>query len=204
MPGSLLDYKMFKYLTRRIIGTIPVVILISLLVFMLVQLAPAIPPICFCQRRRRPKILQLRARDGIKRTYLHSILKFLLSAIQGDLGTSFRYADPVLTVIADRLPATIELAFFAILVAIIIGVPLGVWAGARPNSWVDNIGSFWFFWNKHAELLVWDHAYFDSFWLFEPSTVGGRETYGYPVIRSPVFIFSIVFSPETGLQPLMA
>jgi peptide/nickel transport system permease protein len=67
--------------------------------------------------------------------------KFFTAAIQGDLGTSFRYADPVLTMIAERLPATIELAIVSIIIAIVIAVPLGVWAGARPNSWIDNLGS---------------------------------------------------------------
>ena len=89
--------------------------------------------------------------------------------------------------IGERLPATIELAIASLLIAIILGIPLGVWAGAKPNSWADNFGSvfgffgismpnFWF----GIMLILVISGYFN--WL--PSS--GRSTYGVAQGPKPV------------------
>jgi ABC-type dipeptide/oligopeptide/nickel transport system permease component len=131
---------------RRSLGTLPVIVLISLLVFMLVQAAPGDPAdLLLSDEATKEDVEEARKRWGLDQPVYIQYLKFLWAAIQGDLGTSFRYADPVLTMIGDRLPATIELAFVSILIAILFGLPLGVWAGARPNSWADNVGSIFGF-----------------------------------------------------------
>jgi peptide/nickel transport system permease protein len=67
--------------------------------------------------------------------------RFLVNALSFDFGRSFRYDEPVMGLIAERFPASLELAVTATLLAIAIGVPLGVWAGSKPNSWVDHVGS---------------------------------------------------------------
>ena len=137
---------MFTYITRRVIGTIPVIILISLLVFLLVQAAPGDPAdLLLSDEATKADVDEARQRWGLDQPIWVQYWKFLIAALHGDLGTSFRYADPVLTMILDRLPATIELAVFSILIAVLLGVPLGVWAGARPNSWADNLGSLFGF-----------------------------------------------------------
>ena len=59
---------------------------------------------------------------------------FLKNALQGDLGNSFQYGIPALQVILERMPATLELAIFAMLITIVVGVPLGMWAGLYPES----------------------------------------------------------------------
>ncbi|MPZ38455.1 MAG: ABC transporter permease subunit [Rhizobiales bacterium] len=133
---------MLAYVIRRVAGTIPVIILISLLVFMLVQAAPGDPAdLLLSDEATAEDVADARARWGLDQPVWVQYWKFLTAALQGDLGTSFRYADPVLTMIAERLPATIELAVVSIIIAVVIAVPLGVWAGARPNSWIDNLGS---------------------------------------------------------------
>ncbi|MEK9685344.1 MAG: ABC transporter permease [Rhodospirillaceae bacterium] len=137
---------MLSYILRRSLGTLPVIVLISLLVFMLVQAAPGDPAdLLLSDEATKEDVEEARKRWGLDQPVYIQYLKFLWAAIQGDLGTSFRYADPVLTMIGDRLPATIELAFVSILIAILFGLPLGVWAGARPNSWADNVGSIFGF-----------------------------------------------------------
>jgi peptide/nickel transport system permease protein len=68
-------------------------------------------------------------------------LKFVGSAVTGEFGKSFKYAEPVSQVIKARLPATIELAIFSMIIAILLAIPLGVWAGSKPNSWLDNLGT---------------------------------------------------------------
>jgi ABC-type dipeptide/oligopeptide/nickel transport system permease component len=113
---------------------------------MLVQAAPGDPAdLLLSDEATKEDVEEARKRWGLDQPVYIQYLKFLWAAIQGDLGTSFRYADPVLTMIGDRLPATIELAFVSILIAILFGLPLGVWAGARPNSWADNVGSIFGF-----------------------------------------------------------
>ena len=171
---------MLGYLLRRVIATIPVVVLISLLVFLLIHAAPGDPADLLLSEEASPQdIADARRRWGLDQPIYVQYLRFLANILSGDLGTSFRYADPVITLIGERLPATIELAIASLLIAIILGIPLGVWAGAKPNSWADNLGSmfgffgismpnFWF----GIMLILVISGYFN--WL--PSS--GRSTYG--------------------------
>ena len=171
---------MLGYLLRRVIATIPVVVLISLLVFLLIHAAPGDPADLLLSEEASPQdIADARRRWGLDQPIYVQYLRFLANILSGDLGTSFRYADPVITLIGERLPATIELAIASLLIAIILGIPLGVWAGAKPNSSADNFGSmfgffgismpnFWF----GIMLILVISGYFN--WL--PSS--GRSTYG--------------------------
>lgn len=185
---------MLIYITRRMIGTIPVIILISLLVFMLVQAAPGDPAdLLLSDEATTEDVEEARKRWGLDQPVYIQYGKFFIAAIQGDLGESFRYAEPVLLLITERLPATIELAAFSILIAVVFGVPLGVWAGARPNSWADNFGSlFGFFgismpnfWLGIMLILV-----VSGFLNLLPSA--GRSTYG--IAGDPITGFYILDS----------
>src|SRR6185503_7930807 len=136
--------------------TLPVLLLISLLVFLLIHAAPGDPTLLLLgEETNAAEVARAKERWGLDQPIYIQYLKFLRSAAVGDFGKSFKYAEPVIRVITSRLPATIELAIFAIIIATLLAIPLGVWAGARPNSWVDNLGtsvglfgismpSFWF------------------------------------------------------------
>jgi peptide/nickel transport system permease protein len=169
-----------RYLLGRIIATIPVVILISLLVFLLIHAAPGDPAdLLLSDEASAADIAEARHRWGLDQPIYVQYLRFLANIASGDLGISFRYSDPVLDLIGQRLPATIELAIASMLIAIAFGIPLGVWAGAKPNSWADNLGStFGFFgismpsfWLGIMLILIVS-GHFN--WL--PSS--GRNTYG--------------------------
>jgi ABC-type dipeptide/oligopeptide/nickel transport system permease component len=137
---------MLAFLFRRVLATIPVVLLISLLVFLLIHAAPGDPAdLLLSDEASAQDIADARHRWGLDQPIYVQYLKFLSNILAGDLGISFKYADPVITMIGQRLPATIELAIVSILIAILLGVPLGVWAGAKPNSWADNFGSLFGF-----------------------------------------------------------
>ena len=171
---------MIGYLVRRVTGTIPVIILISMLVFMLVQAAPGDPAdMLLSDEASKEDVDEARKRWGLDQPIYIQYAKFLVLALQGDLGESFRYADPVIDLIIIRLPATAELAVFAIIIAIIFGLPLGVWAGARPNSWVDNVGSFFGFFG-----ISMPNFWFGIMLILVVSGVfnllpsAGRDTYG--------------------------
>ena len=130
------------YLLSRLLGTLPVLLLISLLVFLLIHAAPGDPSLMLLgENATAADIAEARQRWGLDRPIFIQYLKFISSVAQGNLGKSFRFAEPVREVIAARLQATLELAIFSILVATILAIPLGVWAGGRPNSWMDNLGT---------------------------------------------------------------
>jgi len=71
---------------------------------------------------------------GLDKTLPMQYLSFLGGVVHGDLGRSFVHATSALGLILERMPATLELAFAAMLIAIVIGIPLGLWAGLRPNG----------------------------------------------------------------------
>jgi ABC-type dipeptide/oligopeptide/nickel transport system permease component len=133
---------MAGYLFHRLAGTIPVLLLISLLVFLLIHAAPGDPTLLLLgEETNAAEVARAKERWGLDQPLFVQYLKFLKSAAAGDFGKSFKYAEPVARVIKTRLPATIELAILAIIIATLLAIPLGVWAGAKPNSWVDNLGT---------------------------------------------------------------
>ncbi|MBR7889047.1 ABC transporter permease [Marinomonas sp. A79] len=81
----------------------------------------------------------LREELGLNDSLLTQYGRFLQNALQGDLGTSYYYKEPVLDVIFDKVPATLELAFCAILLVVLIATPLGVLAAINPKHWVSRI-----------------------------------------------------------------
>ena len=171
---------MGTYLLRRLVGTIPVMILISMLVFLLIQAAPGDPTLMLLgEDSTQEDIDQATKRWGLDQPVYIQYVKFFMSAAQGNLGRSFKYDEPVLDVIVNRIPATLELATASVIIAIFFAIPLGVWAAAKPNSWVDNTGttfglfgismpSFWF-----GIMLI---LLFAGILNILPSA--GRDTYG--------------------------
>jgi ABC-type dipeptide/oligopeptide/nickel transport system permease component len=133
---------MTGYFLQRLAGTVPVLLLISLLVFLLIHAAPGDPTLLLLgEETNAEEVARAKERWGLDQPVYIQYLKFLRSAATGDFGNSFKYAEPVTRVIISRLPATIELAVFAIIIATLLAIPLGVWAGSRPNSWIDNLGT---------------------------------------------------------------
>jgi peptide/nickel transport system permease protein len=171
---------MLRYLLGRIAATIPVVVLISLLVFLLIHAAPGDPAdLLLSDEASAADIAEARHRWGLDQPIYVQYLRFLANILSGDLGMSFKYADPVISLIGERLPATVELAIASMMIALLAGIPLGVWAGAKPNSWADNLGSTFglfgismpSFWLGIMLILIVS-GHFN--WL--PSS--GRNTYG--------------------------
>jgi ABC-type dipeptide/oligopeptide/nickel transport system permease component len=133
---------MSNFLIKRLAGTVPVMLLISLLVFSLIHAAPGDPTLMLLgEEATAQDIAKAKERWGLDQPFYIQYVKFLESAVRGDFGKSFKFAEPVTAVIKQRIPATIELAAFSIVIAILLAIPLGVWAGAKPNSWIDNLGT---------------------------------------------------------------
>jgi len=77
---------------------------------------------------------KVRSDLGLDKPFYIQYVRFIGAAMKGNLGDSFVFEEPALLLILDRLPATFELAMFALLLAIVIGIPLGMWAGLKPDS----------------------------------------------------------------------
>jgi peptide/nickel transport system permease protein len=157
-----------------------VLLLITLLVFVLLHAAPGDPAsMLMGQENTAADLAEARRRWGLDQPILVQYLKFVRTAATGDLGKSFRFARPVSEVIAERLPATIELASFSIAIAILLAIPLGVWAGARPNSWLDNVGtSFGLFGISMPNFWLGIMLILILAGTFHVLPSGGRSTYG--------------------------
>jgi ABC-type dipeptide/oligopeptide/nickel transport system permease component len=127
-----------RYLFRRILLTIPVLLGVATLVFSLIHLVPGDPAQAMLGDGASPQdISDLRASLGLDRPLLEQYIAFLRQAAAGDLGKSFRTGQPVTSMILERLPATAELAIAAMTVAIIIAIPLGVVAAVWRGTAVD-------------------------------------------------------------------
>ena len=126
----------------RLGSTLPVLLLVTVLVFLLIHAAPGDPASLLVSPDATPEdVERLRHTLGLDQPLYVQYLKFLAAALHADLGRSFHYGEPVLRLIGQHLPATLELALVSTALAAAIGIPLGVRAGARPNSWFDNLGS---------------------------------------------------------------
>ena len=133
---------MLAYSIRRLFGVIPVLLVVSLLVFLLMQAAPGDPvSMLISDEASQEDRARVAAAWGLDRPAPVQYLSFVTNAAVGDFGTSFRYREPVMDLVLARLPASFELALYATILAIAIGIPLGVLAAARPNSIFDTIGS---------------------------------------------------------------
>jgi ABC-type dipeptide/oligopeptide/nickel transport system permease component len=128
-------------LSRRILGAIPVLLGISFLVFMLMHIAPGDPVSLLLGDDATPAdVEQIRRELGLDKPLLMQYWDFLSRAIRGDFGRSLKFNEPVMKLVFERLPATIELAFISLIVAIVIAVPLGVYSAIKHNSLFDHAG----------------------------------------------------------------
>jgi ABC-type dipeptide/oligopeptide/nickel transport system permease component len=129
---------MTRYLTRRLLLTVPVLIGVATLVFALIHLVPGDPVQAMLGDSASPQdVADVRARLGLDRPLYVQYGTFLAGLAHGNLGTSLRTNQPVAAAIAERLPATFELAFAAMAVAVAVALPLGVIAAVRAGTPVD-------------------------------------------------------------------
>jgi ABC-type dipeptide/oligopeptide/nickel transport system permease component len=128
-----------RFLGRRIALTLPVLLGVATLVFLLIHLIPGDPALAMLGEAAAPEdVDDLRRRLGLDRPLLEQYVSFLGGALRGDLGTSLRTGEPVAREIAARLPATIELAGAAMLVAIAVALPLGIAAAVWRGRLIDH------------------------------------------------------------------
>ena len=125
---------MSVFIIRRLMQSALVVILMSFIVFSGVFLVGDPVEILVSDDADQEEREMMIKSMGLDKPFLVQYGIFISKAVKGDLGDSFVFQEPALLLILDRMPATMELAVVALLIAIIFGIPLGVWAGLKPES----------------------------------------------------------------------
>lgn len=129
---------MLHYIGKRLLQLIPVLLGMTFLVFMIIRAIPGDPAqVILGQLASKEAIESLRASLGLDNPWYVQYFDYLFGLLQGDLGESMRTVKPVASEIWPYLAATFELAFFAILIAVIIGVNAGIISAWFQNSWFD-------------------------------------------------------------------
>ena len=122
------------FVSRRILQSLVVVLVMSLVVFVGVHLVGDPVHILISDDMTKEEVERFVRQLGLDRPLHEQYLHFLANAARGDLGNSFVHGEPALKLILERMPATLELAFAAFLLAVVVGIPLGMYAGLKPES----------------------------------------------------------------------
>lgn len=125
---------MTAYLIRRIGQTIITLLAMSVLVFVGVYMVGNPVDVMINATATPAERQQIITSLGLDQPVWTQYWNFLLNALSGNLGNSFLYNQPALQLIFARIPATLELAFSALFIALVVGIPLGVWAGLKPRN----------------------------------------------------------------------
>ncbi len=130
------------YILKRLLQAIPLLIGIATITFFIVHLAPGDPMDMFLDTRYRrqidPEVIELlRQKYGLDQPIHVQYVKWIGNLLHGDLGESFRYRRPVATLIAERIPYTLQLTILALLLDVLVGITLGIISAIKQYSLVD-------------------------------------------------------------------
>ncbi len=133
---------MAELILRRVLVAIPTVIIVSMLVFGLQKLLPGDPVLAMAGEERDPEVIEfLRDKYHLNDPVPVQYGIWVGQVLQGDFGTSLRTDTPVTTLIANKLPVTIQLALMAMVVAILVGVPAGILSAVRKGTVIDYLAN---------------------------------------------------------------
>lgn len=123
---------------RRLLLAVPVVLLVTIMVFSLMHMLPGDPATVILGQEATPEAVEaLREELGLNKPIVIQYVEWLGGVLQGNLGRSLVDHSPVSDLIMQRLPTTIELTIGTFIVAIVIAIPAGILSATRPGSWVD-------------------------------------------------------------------
>ncbi|HUP44650.1 MAG TPA: ABC transporter permease [Thermoanaerobaculia bacterium] len=134
---------MTQYIIRRLLQMIPITLGILTLIFALIHLIPGDPAVQIAGEGARPQDIEnVRKALGLDQPLWQQYVTYLRNLARGDLGTSFRTGESVAEEIRLRYPATMQLAFGSMFVALLVAFPLGIVSAIYRNSWIDNVARF--------------------------------------------------------------
>lgn len=134
---------MWKYILKRLLSLLPVLLGVTLLVFLILSLAPGDPAKTILGEQAKPEAIeQLREEMGLNDPILVQYGRYMLNLVQGDFGTSYKTKVGVSQEILARIPTTMKLSFSATIIAVLLAIPLGIIAAVHQNSFVDGASMF--------------------------------------------------------------
>ena len=129
---------MIQFILRRLLIAVPVLLLVSLISASLMQLVPGDPAAMIAGSSASDiEVAKIREQLGLNRPFASRLGAWYVALAHGDLGNSILLNRPVTTAIAERVPVTLALAGFALLLTVAIGLPCGIIAAVRANTWID-------------------------------------------------------------------
>lgn len=134
---------MIQYIIRRLLQMIPITLGILTLIFSLIHLIPGDPAIQIAgEGASAADVAAVRTALGLDQPLWKQYVTYVTNLARGDLGRSFRTHESVAKEIGARYPATMQLAFGSMLVALLVAFPLGIISAIYRNSWIDNVARF--------------------------------------------------------------
>jgi len=134
---------MLRYVLKRLLALIPILVFVSFVTFGMVRLTPGDPALIMSGGRQvSAEVLQnIRSQYHLDQDPITQYFYWAGNALQGDLGQSFRLKQGVSGLIRDRLPITIKLIFLSTIISLVVAIPLGILAALFKNSWIDYLSS---------------------------------------------------------------
>jgi peptide/nickel transport system permease protein len=130
-----------NYFVKRILQIIPVLLIISFIVFSLVFVAGDPVALMLPDDASQADVELLRESLGLNESFVVQYSTYIVNLVQGDFGESYRYGQDAMSIVLERLPATLELGVAALLIALVISIPLGIWSATKQNSALDLVAT---------------------------------------------------------------
>jgi len=130
---------MLGYLIKRILQSVLVLFCVSFVVFVIMYLSGDPVELLLPPEATEKQVEALRHHLGLDRPMLVQYGAFLRNTLKGDLGKSFLFNQPAIGLIVERIPATLELAVTAMVLAVLMGIPAGMYAALRPRAWLSKV-----------------------------------------------------------------
>jgi peptide/nickel transport system permease protein len=131
---------MLGYILRRLLQTIPVMLVVAIFIFLMLRLTPSDPAAIIAgDNANAEQVAQIRRQLGLDQPMLEQFVIWIGRVLRGDFGESFFFKKTVASLVGERIEPTLSLAFFTIVIAVAIAVPLGVLAAHRQGTWIDRL-----------------------------------------------------------------
>lgn len=133
---------MFAFIIKRLLTTIPTVLGVSIVVFTLIHLIPGDPVATMLGLEADPAIIeQQRQQLGLDRPLLEQYFRWLGNVLRGDLSRSIQGNQPVFSLVLEKMPATLELSFAALVISLLIAIPTGILSAVYKDTWIDHVST---------------------------------------------------------------
>lgn len=132
-----------RYIGKRVLQTLIVLFFVSIFAFLLIRMASGSPArMMLPDDATEEQVAAMEEKLGLDKPLYQQYFIYISGVLQGDLGTSTIYKQPVADIIANRLPVTAQLTFWTILVCLLVSIPLGIIAGSKQGTVTDFMAMF--------------------------------------------------------------